>query len=341
MVTKKRILFLSNRGLLPIKDGHTRRSFNILKGLALNNQVYFLSLFETPEEVAPENIEELEQLCYRVEFLPAPSKKMSAEMLFRLFRSLFSADPYTIWRHYSKRYFQRVNELLLSEQFDLVHCDILPVCYTIRNRNDVFRSLTDHDVSYIKCLRMGKDSGNILLKAFLYLEAVKLKRLERNIFRQVDLGIAVSDLDKEVLQGLCPEGRFLVVENGGRRVEVDRFKPSGEPQVKNRLLWLGGFDHFPNRQGILFFLEKIYPLVKQENHDVSIDIVGGGVTNDLGKFALKDSSINFTGYVDDPLIYLDKAEVFVCPDFERGRDEAESFRGDGIGEGHCLYFGWM
>ena len=182
-----------------------------------------------------------------------------------------------------------------------------------------FEVFTDHDVSYLKCLRIGKESKNLLLKAFLYLEASKLRKLERKIFRQVDLGIVVSDLDKDILQELCPEGRFLVVENG---VEVDKFLPSAAPQVKNKLLWLGGFDHFPNRQGILFFLERIYPLVKRENPHVSIDIVGGGVTEDLKKFALKDSSINFTGYVDDPLIYLGKAEVFVASDFEWRRDEA-------------------
>ena len=269
----KKILFLSNRGLLPIKDGHTRRSFNILKGLCQNHKIYFLSLYETCEEVNKENIELLNRMCTYVEFFKSPSKNISISMLSRLFGSLFSFEAYTIFRHYSRPFSQRVNNLLSSENFDLVHCDILPVCYTIRNRNDVFRSVTDHDVSYMKCLSIGKESRNIILKTFLYLEALKLRRLERNIFRQVDLGIAVSDLDKGILQKLCPEGRFLVVENG---VEVDKFKPSGTPPVKDRLLWLGGFNHFPNRQGILFFLEKIYPFVKRENPNVSIDIVGGG-----------------------------------------------------------------
>ena len=37
------------------------------------------------------------------------------------------------------------------------------------------------------------------------------------------------------------------------------------------------------------------------------------MTDDLLSFAKKDKSINFTGYVDDPLIYLHKAEIFVAP----------------------------
>ncbi len=148
------------------------------------------------------------------------------------------------------------------------------------------------------------------MKSFLYLEAQKIKRLERDIFRLVDLGIVVSELDKNALQDLCPEGKFLVVENG---VELERFTPSNEPEIQNKLLWLGGFGHFPNKQGIRYFLDKIYPLVKKEVPEVCIDIVGGGVTEDLVRLSLADSSINFTGFVDDPLPYLHEAMVFVAP----------------------------
>ena len=131
MQIKKKILFLSNRGLLPIKDGHTRRSFNILRGLAKNNHVYFLSLFEKSDEVSSENINELKKICHQVEFLPAPSKKLGMGMIIRLIRSMFSLDPYTVWRHYSRSFLKRVDELVSSGRFDLVHCDILPICYTV------------------------------------------------------------------------------------------------------------------------------------------------------------------------------------------------------------------
>lgn len=305
-----RILFLSNRGFLPIKDGHSRRSFNILKGLAEKNQVYFLSLSESQDEINQDNIQQLKYFCHQVEFIPSPPKKVCFGMILRVIRSLFSIDPYTVWRHYSKPFLKRVDELISSGQFDLVHCDILPICYTVRDRKDIFCSVTDHDVSYLKCLGMGRACRSILLKSFLYLEALKLRRLERNIFRQVDLGIVVSELDKGILQKLCPEGNFLVVENG---VDLDKFKPSVKPQEDNKLLWLGGFDQYPNRQGILFFLRNIYPLVKKEVPSVRIDILGGGVTEELMKFVISDSSINFTGYVEDPLPYIHGATVFVAP----------------------------
>jgi glycosyltransferase involved in cell wall biosynthesis len=306
----KEILFLSNRGFLPINDGHSRRSFNILKGLAENNKIYFLFLYEKPEEVSPANIEQLKKICHCVEFLPAPSKKVSAGFIFRLIKSLFSLYPYTVWRHYSNQFKKRVDELISSGKFDLVHCDNLPICYTVQFKKNIFCSITDHDVSYLKCLSIGKEARNFLLKSFLYLEAYKIKILEKNIFNKVNLGIVVSENDKIILQKLCPNGNFLVVENG---VDLDIFKPSWELQEKGKLLWLGGFNHIPNKQGIYYFLEKIYPLVKLHGPNISIDIIGGGVTDELKKFSENDLSINFIGYVDDPMPFIHRAEVFVAP----------------------------
>ena len=72
-----------------MKDGHTRRTFNILKGLAGKNQVYFLSLYETSEEIEEHNVKELESFCHKVELHPSPSKKFSIPMLARLLRSFF------------------------------------------------------------------------------------------------------------------------------------------------------------------------------------------------------------------------------------------------------------
>jgi glycosyltransferase involved in cell wall biosynthesis len=309
MPEKLKILFLSNRGLLPIRDGHTRRSFNILKGLAEKHQVHFLSFYERSEEIESKNIGELESFCEKVEFYPGPSKKIGISMLSRLLRSLLSLDPYTIWRHYSKAFLERVRQLIASGEFDLVHCDILPLAYTVRSENGILRSITDHDVSYLKCLRVGKESRNVLLKMFMYLESWKLKRLESKVFNQVNLGIAVSELDKTILQGLCPEGKFVVVENG---VDVERFKPGGEVEP-NTLVLVGRFDDYSNKQAIYYFLEKIYPGVKQRLPQIKLNLVGGGAEKKLKKFASTDPSIRLLGFVDNPLVYIQRANVFIAP----------------------------
>lgn len=310
----KKILFLSNRGLLPVVDGHTRRSFNILKGLSKYHEIHYLSLYESESEISKENIEKLKELCSSVEFYKSPPKKICFELLWRLLVSLFTLDAYTIWRHYSCQYKKRVKYLIRSGNFDIVHCDILPLVYTIMKEKNIYRSVTDHDVSYNKCLSLAKTNKNFFMRCFLFLEAAKLKRLEKITFDSVDLGIVVSESDKELLSKLSLKGNFLVVENG---VDIEAFitsqKKVGNRGTNCRLVWLGGFNHYPNKQAIFYFLKEIYPLIKKKIPYVSIDIIGGGLSEELLKYELLDNSINFKGFVDDPVYYLKNSDIFVAP----------------------------
>src|SRR5258706_2625224 len=256
-----KILFLTNRSPYPIKDGQSRRTYNILKNLACRHEVHLLSLYESAEEVLPVSVEHLRRFCKQVEMLPAPGKTLSVGMVARLTRSLFSKDPYTIWRHYSRPYVNRVRMPLDTTPFDVVHCDILPLAYCIRGLQGPLRTLTDHDVSYLKAKRLAAQARNPLLKLFLYFEAMKLKHLESRIFTELDLGIAVSELDRQHLQRLCPRGRFVGVENGG---DVRAFVPDAAAVELNSLVWVGGFHHSPNGESVRYFLEEIYPRIKQE-----------------------------------------------------------------------------
>lgn len=128
-----RILFLTNRFPYPVVDGQSRRTYNILKGLSRNHEVVLLSLFEKSAPVEAYALDHIRQWCVDVELFSIPSKTPSVSMVVRLLRSLASPDPYTIWRHRSDPFLKRVEALTKGGSFNLVHCDILPVVYAIKN----------------------------------------------------------------------------------------------------------------------------------------------------------------------------------------------------------------
>ncbi len=310
MTSRLRILFLTNRFPYPIVDGQSRRTYNILKGLCRNHEVVLLSLFDESAPVEPHALEHIKQWCGVVELFPIPSKTLSVSMVSRLLRSLASMDPYTIWRHRSDPFLMRVEALAKGGRFDLVHCDILPVVYAIRNLGGIYRAFTDHDVSFLKAQRMADTSRNPLLKLLHRLEAMKLKRLEGRIFHQVDLGVAVSNVDRSILSRLCPEANVCVVANG---VDAEEFEPSHGKEREGSLVWVGGFDNYPNREGIDFFFDEVYSSIKDRVPQVQIDVIGGGVTPTLRGRAAADSSIQIHGYVNDPVPYIQSAAVFIVP----------------------------
>ena len=304
-----KILFLTNRVPWPIRDGQARRTYHILKGLAETHDVHLLSLYESPQEAAPETRARLERFCARVELVRAPSKAAGLEMGVRLIRSLISSDPYTVWRHYSTAYARAVDKALQSFPFDVVHCDILPIIYAVR-RKTPFCALTDHDVSYLKAERLAAGNRNPATRLFIRYEARKLRQLESEMFRHVNLVIAVSDIDRATLEKLAPGGRFAVVENG---VDTRTFVPDDAAVQPENLVWVGGFHHQSNVEAVRFFLERIYPTVKASRPEVTLTLVGAEVPDELRNLIEGNPSIRPTGYVDDPVPDIQRGAVFVAP----------------------------
>ncbi len=306
---RAKILFLSNRNPYPVVDGQSRRTYNILKGLSLDFDVYFLCLFEPQEEV---NINDanLMACCSKVEFLPCPSKKLSFPMIIRLVRSLFSKFPYTVWRHHSNVFVKRVETILCEEQFDLIHCDCLPLANVLISKSNIQTVLTDHDVSYLKYYRIAELNTNVLVKYFYYLESLKVKLFEKNVFRKYDLVVAVSEFDKQLLSKLCNDVNIAVVENG---VDLEEFDVKLNGHDKYTLIWFGGFKHYPNFEAIHYFLNEIYFRIKEKVTEVKLIVVGGDVPYKLKKFSEKDDSIKFVGFVEGVVPYLRRANVLISP----------------------------
>jgi glycosyltransferase involved in cell wall biosynthesis len=149
-----------------------------------------------------------------------------------------------------------------------------------------------------------------VVRLFLEYEAFKLKRLERRLDRHADLVIAVSDVDRDALADLCPGGRFAVVENG---VDVEAFVPDQAVVEPDTLVWLGGFHHYANYEAVRFFLERVYPGIKRAREHVKLFIVGPGAPDRLTRLIAGDPSVALTGYVEDPVPFIQRASVFVAP----------------------------
>jgi glycosyltransferase involved in cell wall biosynthesis len=81
--------------------------------------------------------------------------------------------------------------------------------------------------------------------------------------------------------------------------------------TRKDLLFVGGFDHAPNVDAVLYFCDQILPLIVAEIPDVVFHIVGSRMPDAL--YDLKGSNVNPIGFVDDLRIIFDKSRVFVAP----------------------------
>jgi glycosyltransferase involved in cell wall biosynthesis len=97
-------------------------------------------------------------------------------------------------------------------------------------------------------------------------------------------------------------------------VDTDFFRPiPGEPVKPNSLVFTGSMDWAPNEDGILYFAEKILPLIKAEIPDLTLSIVGRSPSAKIKALAQNDQSVFVTGRVDDIRPHIQRGSVYIVP----------------------------
>jgi len=145
-----------------------------------------------------------------------------------------------------------------------------------------------------------EDNSNILV------EAEKLKQLELQLARLSDVTLVVSPIEKEILRKEDPSLQVDVVSNIHK---INKCLHSFSE--REGIMFLGGFAHMPNVDGVKWFVEEIFPLIKENIPDLVFYIVGNEPPEDIK--SLNSQDIIVTGYVEDLSPYFDNCRVFVSP----------------------------
>jgi glycosyltransferase involved in cell wall biosynthesis len=147
-------------------------------------------------------------------------------------------------------------------------------------------------------------------------DAAKLKDAEKHL--KVEMGncekadkiIVISGKDKEALLNYYNDASKMEVVGN---IHQFKNKPADFKGFTERqgLLFIGGFDHKPNEDAVVFLHEKVMPLVWNTNPDINVNIVGSNPTDIVT--ALHSEKFNIIGFVEDVMPYFNDAKLFVAP----------------------------
>jgi glycosyltransferase involved in cell wall biosynthesis len=94
-------------------------------------------------------------------------------------------------------------------------------------------------------------------------------------------------------------------------VDTEYFQPSPEPEQPDTTVFTGSMDWMPNEDGVIYFVEKILPLIHRDIPNAAFWAVGRRPPRRVQ--ALASGNVIVTGAVDDIRPYLGKAAVCVVP----------------------------
>lgn len=84
-------------------------------------------------------------------------------------------------------------------------------------------------------------------------------------------------------------------------------------EQRKDLMFIGGFGHAPNIDGVLWFSKEVFPIIKKEIPDIVFHILGSKPTDEIK--ALENDNIKVRGFVSDEELadYYAKCKISVVP----------------------------
>ena len=123
-------------------------------------------------------------------------------------------------------------------------------------------------------------------------QVAKNKISELKAYEDADSVWVVSEAEKTILLDELPDISTAVVSNIHQHEQVS-YSDSGE----NKMLFVGGFDHYPNISAVAFIVEQIMPLVVSKVIDVELVIAGHKSIEAVGHLA--SSNVKVLGSVSE------------------------------------------
>jgi len=295
-------------GLWPSTTGGRVRSLQIVSALCRHHSVTLLTTHGPGDD--PEGLARRLTECHQVVSVPYDvPKRGSSSFPATVVRSWFSSDPVDLWKWRVDSVRDQVRELVAKDQIDVIVSDFLFAASNVPIGGDVPVVLFEHNVEYLIWNRLSTLERNPLKKLLFEIEWRKLRDREAEYCSRANLTIAVSEDDRQRLQGMAPSARIGAIPTG---VDTDYFKPAGVPQIPARLVFSGSMDWHPNEDAVMYFGETILPLIRARVPHASFAIVGRNPTQRLRDAAARLDMI-VTGTVEDVRPYLDEAAVYVVP----------------------------
>jgi len=295
------ILVVSPHLPYPPEWGFTKRAFHLIEALASRHRVTVLSYVFPDQDLASA------QLADQVHELVAISRPLAADKRMHQLLSLASSTPFHA-RHLSGEDFQRaLDDLLARKAFDVILVESSQLGWLTLPRT-IPVVVDEHNIESELLGRMARTEDSVGRRLYNSWESRRYRAFEKRVWESSSACSATSQRDVDTIARECPSQRVMVVPNG---VAADTFVPSGIPATPGSIVFAGVLRYRPNMDGIRWFLDEVFPLVRRARPDVHLTVVGGGSPDALQ--SLRGPGVTVTGWVPDILPFLDSAEVAVVP----------------------------
>jgi len=301
-----RVLFLSPRQCWPAISGAKLRDYYFARALGQRHELTYLHFREPGAPAIPPG-----DLPFARQVMSV--SKPNAYSAAKIARGLIGRWPLPILDYTSPEMDRILRQVLTGQRYDLVHLDIVQLAgyaaaidqYAGGKARIVYNW---HNIESELLRRYSQSEPALLRRMYAAWTAPKMERVERTILRSSFGHVVCSEEERHATLAVAPDARVAVVENG-----VDTTYFAGAPGGnRNRIVFVGSMDYFPNIEAAVLFARDIWPQVRKRLPDYRFTIVGS--KPDPSVLALSElPGVEVTGTVPDVRPYYREALATVVP----------------------------
>jgi len=326
-----KILQLCLKPPIPAKDGGCIAMNNITQGLlAAGHSLKILTIYTQKHDFLLEELPEdyIEKTQIEGVYVDTTLNVVDA------FANFMTADSYNISRFFSTDYDIKLSHILEKEKFDVIHLESLfmtPYVGTIRrygNKTPIV--LRSHNLEYVIWEKIAIGTKNPFKRTYLNYLAKKLREYELRLLNEVNGIAAISEEDRKRFLSLGVRKKSITIPFGINLSEYNNKIQKDEPELA--LFHLGAMDWGPNLEGILWFLEEIWPKIHQRFPKLKMYLAGRNMSNEV--FQFKHKNVELIGEVDSAIDFIQSKAIMVVPLLSAGGIRVKII--EGLALGKCI-----
>jgi glycosyltransferase involved in cell wall biosynthesis len=254
----RKILILTNRVPYPLNDGGNLAMNAMIEGYHVNGwQVYLLAMNTSRHPLPETTLSHLYQHIHAFEWVNINNDINKVNIIKNY---LFSKEAEHVERFYQKPFEDKLIEVLQDFRPDVIQVESIYLSTylpAINSNSDAVKVLRLHNIEYHIWHGLTTKGSNSIKKNYYKSLTERLKKFERESWKKYDLVLTITERDSFHIRRLEKIMNLMIAPFS---IELNKV-PASSPNERWVGYHIGAMDWIPNRDGIHWFLNEVWPKI--------------------------------------------------------------------------------
>lgn len=226
--------------------------------------------------------------------------------------NLFSSIPYQLSRFVNDSFKLTLINCLLANKYDYIILETIyltPYISIVKKYSKAKIILRTHNMEYEIWNRLHEGAKMGFQKLLYKVLSYQIYRYESNQLKEIDYLIAISQREFFQFNHFYPgiKGMIMPITWNSNLMEI----PVENQNKDISLFFMGSLDWKPNQEGLLWFLNQIWPMLHEKLSNLTFYVAGRNMPEKIKQMNLPN--VKMVGEVEDASHFVKQHDICIVP----------------------------